>query len=190
VHAAALLFCGSFEIGLIQEFKMTLPSQFIALSALCLLPMATLADGLASPTDAIVLTISGAIAVTNSAETATFDIGLLQTLPQTTYQTTTIWTEGPQEFTGVLLSDLIEAVGGSAASVQAAAINDYAVEIPGSDVTQDGALVAYLLNGSPMSVRDKGPLWIVYPYDTNPEYQSEVTYSRSIWQLDRLFLRQ
>ncbi|MGE4326166.1 MAG: oxidoreductase, partial [Pseudodonghicola sp.] len=26
----------------------------------------------------------------------------------------------------------------------------------------------------------------VYPYDTNPAYQGEVTYSRSIWQLDRI----
>ncbi|RYH00603.1 oxidoreductase, partial [Salipiger sp. IMCC34102] len=37
-----------------------------------------------------------------------------------------------------------------------------------------------------MQVRDKGPLWIVYPYDDTPEYRSEVIYSRSIWQLDRI----
>jgi hypothetical protein len=36
-----------------------------------------------------------------------------------------------------------------------------------------------------MSVRDKGPLWVIYPYDSD-DYRSEVIYSRSIWQLDRL----
>ena len=37
-----------------------------------------------------------------------------------------------------------------------------------------------------MSLRDKGPLWIVYPFDSNPSYSTEVTYARSIWQLDRI----
>ena len=35
-------------------------------------------------------------------------------------------------------------------------------------------------------MRDKGPLWIIYPYDQNTDYQTEVIYSRSIWQLDRI----
>ena len=64
--------------------------------------------------------------------------------------------------------------------------HDYAVEIPVSDSVEDGPILAYELNGAPMSVRDKGPLWLVYPYDQNPEYRSEVIYSRSIWQLDRI----
>ena len=42
------------------------------------------------------------------------------------------------------------------------------------------------MNGDVMLVRNKGPLWVVYPYDENPEYRSEVIYSRSIWQLDRI----
>jgi hypothetical protein len=37
-----------------------------------------------------------------------------------------------------------------------------------------------------MSLREKGPLWIIYPFDSSPEYQTELTYSRSIWQLNRI----
>jgi hypothetical protein len=37
-----------------------------------------------------------------------------------------------------------------------------------------------------MSIREKGPLWLVYPYDLNKAYQSETIYSRSIWQLVRI----
>ena len=51
---------------------------------------------------------------------------------------------------------------------------------------QDGPILAYLNDGEEMPVRDKGPLWVVYPYDLNASYQSEVIYSRSIWQLDRI----
>jgi hypothetical protein len=37
-----------------------------------------------------------------------------------------------------------------------------------------------------MSLRDKGPLWIIYPYDSKSDFRTEVVYSRSIWQRDRL----
>ncbi|MGB1266126.1 MAG: oxidoreductase, partial [Nereida ignava] len=50
----------------------------------------------------------------------------------------------------------------------------------------DGPIIAYKQNGSEMSRRRKGPLWIVYPYDDKKSYQTETVYSRSIWQLDRL----
>ncbi len=42
------------------------------------------------------------------------------------------------------------------------------------------------MNGETMPVRRKGPLWIVYPYDSDEAYRSEAIYSRSIWQLDRI----
>ena len=51
---------------------------------------------------------------------------------------------------------------------------------------EGGPIIAYMMNGEEMSVRNKGPLWLVYPYDLNHEYRSEVIYSRSIWQLDRI----
>jgi hypothetical protein len=38
-------------------------------------------------------------------------------------------------------------------------------------------------------VRDKGPLWVVYPYDSKPDYQSELIYVRSIWQLAQMEFR-
>ncbi len=138
------------------------------------------------PQGDVILTVSGAIGVTNVGETAQFDIDMLRELGMTQIETTTIWTEGMQSFTGVELAAILETVGASGNTVHATAINDYAIDIPVDEVT--GALVAYENHGEPMSVREKGPLWIVFPYDSATEYQSEVVYSRSIWQLDRLEL--
>lgn len=115
-----------------------------------------------------------------------YDLEALQTLPQTSFATTTLWTEGEQEFTGVLLSDLLADAGITEGRILATAINDYAVEIPLDEIDDIAPIVAYHLNGETMSVRDKGPLWIVYPYDMSVEYQTEINYSRSIWQLDRI----
>ncbi|MEP6320715.1 MAG: oxidoreductase, partial [Paracoccaceae bacterium] len=80
----------------------------------------------------------------------------------------------------------LEVIGVNEGTLKATAINDYAVEIPLEDAVDGGPILAYLSNGVPMSVREKGPIWIVYPYDSDPKYQTEVIYSRSIWQLDRL----
>ena len=91
-----------------------------------------------------------------------------------------------QTFEGVSLGVLLEHVGADGAELNAVALNDYAVSIPTADAVEGGPIIAYSQNGEEMSVRNKGPLWIVYPYDGNEEYKSEEYYSRSIWQLDRI----
>lgn len=153
------------------------------------LTSSVLAD-LSAPKGPPLLTMTGAVGETNVGEAAVFDRAMLEALPSQTIVTTTIWTDGPQEFTGVPLAALLEAVGAEGQTLSATAINDYAVAIPVAEITQDAPLVAYELNGETMSVRDKGPLWIVYPYDSEPAYQSEVIYARSIWQLDRIVVSQ
>lgn len=114
------------------------------------------------------------------------DMADLKALGETEIVTTTIWTEGKQTFTGVSLSDFLEEFGVTEGELIATAINDYEIVIPVADAVDGGPIIAYLHNGMPMSLRSKGPLWIVYPYDSDARYQSEVVYSRSIWQLDRL----
>lgn len=129
------------------------------------------------------LVVSGAI---EAGPEIAFDRAALEALGARTIQTTTIWTDGVTSFTGVPLSALLEAVGAQGTVLRASAINDYSVEIPAADAVPDGPIIAYLRDGSEMSLRDKGPLWIVYPYDADPSYQTEQIYARSIWQLDRI----
>lgn len=152
------------------------------------LPFAGQADvpDLSSPAGRVLLTVSGDIAVTNEGDTAQFDRDMLQDLETRTFSTTTIWTEGPQEFVGVTLQALMQRLGAEDGAIRALAINDYAVNIPVEDVRDGSALVAFLRNGQPMSVRDKGPLWIVYPFDESSRFRSETYHARSIWQLNRI----
>lgn len=154
--------------------------------ALLLAPLVAFANGLPTPTGEVLLSIDGAITVTNDGDRAIFDRDMLGALGPVTVETTTIWTEGVQTFTGVPLVRLMAAVGATGDSLTARAINDYAISIPSEDWIEDGPIVAYLNNGAVMPLREKGPLWIVYPYDSAPRFQTEVTFSRSIWQLDRL----
>lgn len=160
--------------------------RLLSVMALVAMPFAALSDTFEGPEGAVILTVSGEIGMTNAEETAQFDLAMLQALPMTEITTETIWTQSEHVFTGVALDVFLEYIGAQGTLLQAQAINDYTVEIPVSDAVPDGPIIAYAMDGAPMSRRDKGPLWIIYPYSSGPTYQSEVIYSRSIWQLDRL----
>jgi len=126
------------------------------------------------------------LTVTHDGQSLTFDRDALEALGTETIETSTIWTEGTHSFEGVSLARLMQEVGAQEGKLIATAVNDYSVDIPLSDAVEDGPLIAMKMDGAEMSLRDKGPLWVIYPYDANSDYRSEVVYSRSIWQLDRL----
>lgn len=146
-------------------------------------------EPLPAPEGDVVLTVTGAIGRTNADGEARFDLDMLRALPATTYETSTIWTDGTHVFEGVLLGELLAAVAGGGEAVRATALNDYAITIPLGEGDEETALIAYHLNGEEMSVRNKGPLWVVYPYDSDPDFRTETVYAKSIWQLHRLEIR-
>ena len=126
------------------------------------------------------------LTVVGADGTQTYDQAALQAFGPVSFATSTIWTEGQPTFTGVPLQTILTDAGIDEGTVSAVAINDYAVQIPVDEVTADYPIVAFQQDGQAMSVRDKGPLWVIYPYDSDPALQSEVTYARSIWQLVRI----
>lgn len=139
------------------------------------------ADTIPAPTGDVILTVTGV-----DAAPVQFDRASLSALGLKTVETTTIWTEDTQTFEGVSLKSIIDALGVESGTLFATAINDYTVEIPVTDALENGPIIALTLNGEAMSIRDKGPLWVVYPYDSSAQFRTEVVYSRSIWQLDRI----
>ena len=144
------------------------------------------ADKIPVPDGPVILTISGDIDTANVDGTVQFDRMTLADLDKSLIETTTIWTDGRHTFQGVSLHILTELLGVSDGTLLSTAINDYTVEIPVSDAVPDGPIIAYKMDGDEMSVRDKGPLWVVYPYDSSPDYRTAVIHARSIWQLDRI----
>ncbi|WP_094023513.1 molybdopterin-dependent oxidoreductase [Maliponia aquimaris] len=145
-----------------------------------------LAGELPQPQGTVLLTVTGDITNTNGDGAARLDIDMLRAIGETSFETDTIWTAEPATYTGVELDDLLAYVGATGSQVDARAINDYAVVVPASDGVDGGPVVAYEMNGQPMSRRDKGPLWLIYPYASSSSYRTEVIYARSIWQLDRM----
>jgi hypothetical protein len=168
----------------VSILRQSLLGANFALAALCAAPV--FAQDMAAPTGDVILTVSGNIAASNGNDVLALDAELFAALPQHSFTTGTIWTKGTATYTGVLLRDLLAAVGAKGDTVMLTALNDYLIEMPASDALENGPLLANLSDGQPMSLRDKGPIWLVYPYDDVAEYRSEQTYARSIWQLNRI----
>lgn len=156
----------------------TTPSFLTGIILLALVTTQAMAD--------TVLTVTGDVSEAAEGQHWQFEESDLRALPLVQFETDTIWTEGTQVFEGVSLSALLTHVGASDGTLLATAANDYTVSIPTSDAVENGPMIAYLRNGEKMSLRDKGPLWIVYPFAGNDAYKTEEYYSRSIWQLDRI----
>lgn len=154
--------------------------------ALLVAPHVAGAGGLDRPSAQVLLTVTGAIDLKNDGDAALFDRPMLEEIAPESFTTTTIWTDGEQRFEGTSLKGLLDLLGVEDGTLKATALNDYAVEIPVSDAVEGGPIIAHRRNGEEMSIRDKGPLWIVYPYDRNADYRTEQVFARSIWQLDRI----
>lgn len=141
------------------------------------------AEALPQPVGPVILTISGALVHTNEQGAAQFDLAMLEALPQRLTETETPWHEGVQQFSGPRLIDLMERVGASGAQLRFVAVNDYAASMPWSDIVDHPVILATRNNGAEMHLRDKGPLFVIYPFDEVPTLRNEVYYSRSVWQV-------
>jgi hypothetical protein len=141
---------------------------------------------LAAPTAAPVLSVGGRIQRRNQGERAVFDMPMLEALPQRDIVARTPWYAEPRKFTGPLLRDLLERVAADGRSVRAIALNDYRVDIPVEDARRFDVIIARLLDDRPMPVREKGPLFVMYPFDAHPELRTAIHFSRCIWQLRAL----
>jgi hypothetical protein len=109
----------------------------------------------------------------------------LEALPQVQFTTATPWTTGAETFSGPSLHSVLADAGVTARSgtMILRASNDYFIEVPLEAMEPDVPIVATRRDGQPFSLREKGPLWILYPFDADETYRTDLALSRSVWQL-------
>jgi hypothetical protein len=111
----------------------------------------------------------------------------LAAMPQVTVVTENEFTDGMVSYQGPLVRDVLDMVGlGGLETVRFVAANDYFVEIPTSDFQNYDAILAMEADGKPLSRREKGPLWLMYPISEHAELQDPEYLRRLIWQVVRI----
>jgi hypothetical protein len=91
-------------------------------------------------------------------------------------------------FKGPLIRDILAAAGATGTKATVTALNDYKVLIPAADFTKDSVILATRRNGQPMSVRNKGPLWVIYPLADRPDLDTYETHTKMAWQVKAIDL--
>lgn len=155
----------------------------LAAAAVIVLAGHAAADRLPAPEGDVILTISGNIAHTTDGERAEFDIARIEALGLVALSTSNPFVEGVQHFEGVPLARLLDHVGAEGETLVSRALDGYVVDIPVADVRNYPVILATRRDGRHMHVRQKGPLWVIYPVDEFDELRTEVYSGRTIWQL-------
>lgn len=123
-------------------------------------------------------------------DTLEFSQDQLEALPMATVVTENEFTDGKVTFRGPLVRDVVDHLGlGDADTLRFTAANDYYVDVPTSDIRKYNVILALEADGQPLSRRDKGPIWLMYPISDNSELRDPVYNTRLIWQVVRIEAR-
>jgi len=137
------------------------------------------------PEGPVILTVSGELQCCPGG-TAYFDLQRLDALAQTEVTTLTPWTESSDRYSGVRLSELLQALGAQGKTINATALNDYSTQFSNAALLKYPVILATRRNNQPMRIRDKGPIWIIYPLDDHPQLRTEAHHHAMVWQLKSL----
>ncbi len=154
--------------------------SFVLSCTLSMLAVAAAPTANASETLLTIQSGDGLIEMTDAA---------LLDLPQVSFSTSSIWTEGVNTYSGPTLKSVLSEAGINGGSIELTAVNDYSVVIEYDTLEDEAPIVANRINGEAFSRREKGPLWLVYPFDSADRYKTEQIYSNSIWQLVRIAVK-
>lgn len=113
-----------------------------------------------------------------------YNHGQIEAIGLKRLHTSTFWPEDNGEFDGVLLRDLLtEAEIENAPEIKVTALDDYITIIPREDWQKWDVILATRHEQKPMSIRNKGPLRIIYPMDMGGAIADSDMRIRWIWAI-------
>jgi len=114
---------------------------------------------------------------------------MLEALPRTIIKTETPWEPEETAYDGVSLRDLLDYVKATGTVLSIRALNDYHADLSVEDARQYDVILAYKRNGAYMPIREKGPLFVVFPFSDVPSLQNERRFSQSVWQVKEIIVK-
>lgn len=111
----------------------------------------------------------------------------LESLPQTTFTTSTPWTKGIHTYQGPRLNLITDKLKPSINGIRIYAINGYSYDISIRDLQKYPFILALRQDEKALSLRNKGPFWLLVPFDQNPKLLShEKLRNQLVWQINKI----
>jgi hypothetical protein len=138
----------------------------------------------------IVLTISWADSRTAPVK---FELKDLEKMERKDYWTTlppSLGVSGRHDWQGVPLRVALEAANVRDFSrLRITALDGYEVYLPAEDIKKFDPILAYRKDGQYIGILDKGPLFLIYPFDSSSKLQTMEYINRTIWQLNTIVVK-
>lgn len=181
-----MVICDDYERKIVAPFYLTSAhsriSHAIALCLLFLLPSTSTAQVAFLPKLKIVFEDERAL-----VELTPYD---LDNLPQQSIETHSPYYKGSIEFSGPVLADLLNSVAGGDiednTKVSLYALNNYFVHTTMGELKEADALLATRKEGDRLSIRERGPYWVILPLSEREELDSEHYHKLMVWQLRKV----
>jgi hypothetical protein len=125
-----------------------------------------------------VITLEG-----QGAEPVQITMEQIQAMPATEFESYTPWTEGKTHFKGIRLQTLMEHLGVTGDVIRVKALNQYHADIAWKELAEYPVIFAYEMDGEPMSIREKGPYWLMFPMTDYPELNVPKYHISMVWQV-------
>lgn len=135
-----------------------------------------------------ILWVSGNITESNSSQGVEFDEAMVNELDIATIRTNNHVVDSVVEYKGPTLASVLNTVGAKGSQVKVIAWDDYVVTIPIKDIKKYQVLLATHEAGTRMTIDDKGPFFVVFPFSEHAELRNDFYYSLSVWQVRELVI--
>jgi len=126
-----------------------------------------------------------------AANTTRLNLENLDALPQSTLTLQlpeSLGIQGTHSWQGISLQDLLKLSGNSAQAVRIQALNGYYATLPMSDIEQFNPVLAYRRDGQNLTIRDKGPFILIYPFNKFKKLNQQIYINRSVWQINEIHI--
>jgi hypothetical protein len=115
----------------------------------------------------------------------------LDALPQSTLTlelSETFGIKGRHSWQGISLQDLLKLIDSKGQSLRLQALNGYYATLPISDVERFNPVLAYRRDGHNLTIREKGPFILIYPFNKFKELGQQIYINRSVWQINEIYI--
>lgn len=111
----------------------------------------------------------------------------LEALPQESFTTSTPWTKSIHTYQGPRLSLITSNFPQPFESIKVYGINGYAYDIKEKELKKYPFILAMKQDGKRMALRNKGPLWVLLPFNQYPKVDSiDEMLNKFVWQVNRI----
>jgi len=133
--------------------------------------------------DNVMLEVTGNLSPSMDEDTVIILRRDVEKLPQKSITTTSHITDDPITYSGPLFTDLLNLAGAQGDLVTVVAWDDYLAEIKVEDLNKYGVILATHENGKQLSMENRGPMYVVFPFSDYPEIRNDLYYNKSVWQI-------